>query len=69
MLMILRQKAYENIVGRGGFAIKQHFLPFLQCFLPYLKQIPDLASLLLSVWCLTLCQRITTLNDFIHKAF
>ena len=39
LLMTVRKKALENIVGKGENAGNQHFLLFLQCFLPFLKQI------------------------------
>ena len=32
--MTLRKKAFENIVEKGENAGNQHFLLFLQCFLP-----------------------------------
>ena len=32
-------KSRENIVGKGENAGNQHFLPFLQCFLPFPKRI------------------------------
>ena len=31
----LKQRAFENIVGKGENAGKQHFLLFPQCFLPF----------------------------------
>ena len=33
-LLTLKKKTFENIVGKGENAGDQHFLPFLQCFLP-----------------------------------
>ena len=33
------EKPFENIVGKGENAGKQHFLLFPQCFLPFTKQI------------------------------
>ena len=39
LLMALKWKPFENIVGKGENAVKQHFLPFPQCFLPFPKQI------------------------------
>ena len=37
--MTLEKKAFENFVGKGENAGKQHFLRFLQCFLSYQGQI------------------------------
>ena len=31
-------KPFGNIVGKGENAVNQHFLLFLQCFLPYQKR-------------------------------
>ena len=39
-------KPFENIVGKGENAGKQHLLLFPQCFLPYRKQISILEPLL-----------------------
>ena len=38
-LMMLKKRAFENIVGKGENAGNQHFLLFPQCFLPYQIQI------------------------------
>ena len=38
LLMTLRKKPLENIVGNGENASNQHFLLFPQCFLPFPKQ-------------------------------
>ena len=50
----VKKKTYENIVGNWKNAGYQHFLLFLQCFLPDEKRmfIVNLISLLqmLSVW-------------------
>ena len=35
LLMALKKKAFENIVGKGENADNQHFLLFPQCFLRY----------------------------------
>ena len=35
ILMTLRKRPFENIVGKGENAAKQHFILFPQCFLPY----------------------------------
>ena len=32
------KEAFEKIVGKGENAGNQHFFPFPQCFLPFLKQ-------------------------------
>ena len=37
--MTLKQRAFENIVGKGENAGNQHFLLFTQCLLPFPKQI------------------------------
>ena len=37
--MTLKKKPFENIVGKGENAGNQHFLLFLQCFLPIPKTI------------------------------
>ena len=42
--MILRKKAFENIVGKGENADNQHFLLFPQCFLYLPKQFPIFES-------------------------
>ena len=39
LLLTLRKKPYENIVGKGENAGNQHFLFFPQCFLPIPKRI------------------------------
>ena len=39
LLLTLKEKAFENIVGKGENAGSQHFLLFPQCFLPFPKQI------------------------------
>ena len=39
LLLTLKKKAFENIVGKEENAGNQHFLPFPQCFLPVLKRI------------------------------
>ena len=55
-LMILKQRAFENIVGKGENAGNQHFLLIPQCFLPFSNQIsishPHLSCCLqmLSIW-------------------
>ena len=38
ILMTLRKKTFENIVGKGEKAGNQHFLLFLKCFLPYKRK-------------------------------
>ena len=38
MITCLKEKAFENILGKGENAGNQHFLLFLQCFLPYQMQ-------------------------------
>ena len=38
LLMTLRKKPFENIVGKGGNAGNQHFLPFPQHFLLFQDQ-------------------------------
>ena len=35
----MKQRAFENIVGKGENAGNQHFLLFPQCFLPFPNQI------------------------------
>ena len=56
ILMTLKRKALENIVGKGENAGNQHFLLFQQCFLTCHKQILLFAQLLkcclqvLSIW-------------------
>ena len=37
--MTLRKKYFENVVGKGEDASKQHFLLFPQCFNPIEKEI------------------------------
>ena len=37
VLMTLRKKPFENIVGKEGNAGNQHFLLFPQCFLTHTK--------------------------------
>ena len=50
------KKPFENFVGKGENAGNQHFLLFLQCFLPFSEQISVLQSHLfcrqqmLSIW-------------------
>ena len=39
LLMTLRKKHFENIVGKGENAGNQHFLLFLQFFLPISKKV------------------------------
>ena len=39
LLMMLRKRPFENIVGKGENAGNQHFLLFPQCFLPFPNQI------------------------------
>ena len=34
------KKSFESIVGKGENVGNQHFLLFLQCFLPFQRQIP-----------------------------
>ena len=48
LLMTLRKKPFENIVGKGEYASKrkQHFLLFPQCFLLYATQIQSFESCL-----------------------
>ena len=48
LLMTLKEKAFENTVGKGGNAGNQHFLHFLQCFLPYQREIIFSATIILS---------------------
>ena len=56
LLTTLKEKAFENIVGKGENAGNQHFLLFPQCFLPFPKQISifQLHSIcrlqMLSIW-------------------
>ena len=38
LLMTLKDKPFENIVGKGENACNQHFLLFPQCFLPIRKR-------------------------------
>ena len=38
-LMTLKKKSFENILGKGENAGNQHFLLFMQCFLPIPKRI------------------------------
>ena len=45
-LTTLYEKPFENIVGKGENAGKQHFLLFPQCFLPFTKRISISQSLL-----------------------
>ena len=39
LLMTLKKKPFDNIVGKGENAGKQRFLLFPLCFLPFQKQI------------------------------
>ena len=39
LLTTLKHKAFENIAGKGENAGNQHFLLFLQCFIPVPNQI------------------------------
>ena len=56
LVTTLKKKPFENIVGNGENAGKQHFLLSPQCFLPFPKQIliiqPHLICRLriLSIW-------------------
>ena len=43
-LMILREKMFENVVGKGENAGNQHFLLYPQCFLPFYKDISMFVS-------------------------
>ena len=38
LLKTLKNKAFENILGKGENASNQYFLLFPQCFLPYQRQ-------------------------------
>ena len=40
VLTNLKEKPFENVVGKGENAGEQHFLLFAQCFLPSQKQSP-----------------------------
>ena len=48
ILMTLRRKTFENIVGKGENAGHQHFLLFPQCLLPFPNQI---STFLLHLFC------------------
>ena len=49
--MSLEKKPFENIVGKGKNAGNQHFLLFLQCFLPFPKQISTIFGHIYFVVC------------------
>ena len=38
LLTTLKNEPFENVVGKGENACNQHFLLFLQCFLPFPRQ-------------------------------
>ena len=42
LLTTLKKRAFENILGKGENASKQHFLLFPQCFLTFQEQISHL---------------------------
>ena len=56
LLATLTKKPFENLVGKGENAGNQHFLLFLQCFLPFPKQFSIYQSLIfcrlqvVSIW-------------------
>ena len=71
LLMTLRSKPFENIVGEGEIAVNQHFLLFPQCFLPFPKQFSVVQTHLfcclqmLSIWTgLKLCRLVMDLSWF-----
>ena len=50
ILSTLCKKPFEHIVGKGENAGHQHFLLFLQCFLPCQEQILICCLQVLSIW-------------------
>ena len=61
--MTLTERPIENIVGKGENADDQHFLHFVQCFLPFAKQILIFRSLL---FCCLLVLSILTSLELCH---
>ena len=45
VLMTMRDKAFENFVGKGGNAFNQHFLLFLHTFYIFMKETHNLNNI------------------------